>query len=77
MMSDLNSSMKHLLLAEKAHAKAISLIAYQRPKCYAAAELNALCNLKVPMPADLQSWEEMADMGDEVLHEHPVIAAPK
>jgi antitoxin component of MazEF toxin-antitoxin module len=38
----------------------------QRPrKRYSAAELNQLCNLKAPMPADLQSWEAMPAAGDE------------
>jgi hypothetical protein len=72
-MSDRKSSFEQSLLAEKIHTKAISLIAPRTPKRYTAAELNALCNLKAPMPSCLQSWEGMADIGDEMLNEHAVI----
>ncbi|MQA21447.1 AbrB/MazE/SpoVT family DNA-binding domain-containing protein [Rugamonas rivuli] len=30
-----------------------------------AAELNAQCNLKAPMPDDLQAWENMRPAGSE------------
>lgn len=40
----------------------------QRPrKRYTAAELNKQCNLKAPMPADLQNWEAMPAVGEEAL----------
>ena len=34
---------------------------------YSAAELNALCNLKAPMPDDLVAWEAMKPVGSEAL----------
>ena len=42
-----------------------------RPKAarkkYSAAELNALCNPKAPMPDDLLAWDSMAAVGTETL----------
>jgi antitoxin ChpS len=32
---------------------------------YTAAELNALCNLKAPMPDDLIAWDDMKPVGSE------------
>ena len=34
---------------------------------YAAAELNAQCKPKAPMPADLVAWEQMRPVGNETL----------
>jgi antitoxin component of MazEF toxin-antitoxin module len=36
----------------------------RRPK-YTAAELNALCNPKAPMPDDLLAWDQMQPVGSE------------
>ena len=36
-------------------------------KKYTAAELNALCDLTAPMPADLLAWDAMPAVGSEVL----------
>lgn len=36
----------------------------QRPK-YTAAQLNALCNPKAPMPDDLAGWDRMKPVGSE------------
>jgi antitoxin ChpS len=36
----------------------------QRQK-YTAAELNALCNSKAPMPDDLVAWDQMRPVGSE------------
>jgi antitoxin ChpS len=36
-------------------------------KRYTAAELNAQCDLKAPMPADLQDWDNAPIVGSEVL----------
>ena len=42
-----------------------------RPKAmrkkYTAAELNALCNPKAPMPDDLLAWDSMVAVGTETL----------
>lgn len=32
---------------------------------YAAAQLNAMCDLKAPMPDDLLSWDQMKPVGSE------------
>lgn len=37
-----------------------------RPR-YTAAELNAQCDLKAPMPADLAEWDAMHPVGLETL----------
>jgi antitoxin ChpS len=34
---------------------------------YSAADLNAQCNLKAPMPADLVAWEQLPPVGNEAL----------
>ena len=34
---------------------------------YTAAELNAQCKSKAPMPADLMAWEQMRSVGNEAL----------
>ena len=34
---------------------------------YTAAELNAQCKPKAPMPADLVAWEQMRPVGNETL----------
>jgi antitoxin ChpS len=34
---------------------------------YTAAELNAQCNTKAPMPADLVAWDQMRPVGNETL----------
>lgn len=34
---------------------------------YTAAELNAQCNPKAPMPVDLIAWEQMRPVGSETL----------
>lgn len=67
MISDHGSSIEWLLLAEKEHTKASTLAPNQMLKHYTAAELNALCNIHTSMPADLQNWERMKDVGKEVL----------
>lgn len=41
------------------------LIKAKHAKRYTAAELNAQCNPKAPMPADLEEWEHMPSVGSE------------
>ena len=36
-------------------------------KRYTAAELNAQCDFKAPMPTDLQEWENAPAVGSEAL----------
>jgi antitoxin component of MazEF toxin-antitoxin module len=48
------------------HATSDSLLIKAKPsKRYTAAELNALCDPKAPMPADLQDWDNMPPVGSE------------
>lgn len=47
-------------------ATAGSLIIKEKRKRYTAAELNALCDPDAVLPADLQGWDEMPDVGLEV-----------
>ena len=67
LMRDLDFSIGQSLLVERGQDKAIVLRAKPTRKRYTAAELNKQCNLKAPKPTDLQSWEEMAAVGDEAL----------
>jgi antitoxin component of MazEF toxin-antitoxin module len=41
------------------------LITAKRSKRYTAAELNAQCDPKAPMPSDLEAWDNMCDVGSE------------
>ncbi len=67
LLRDLHFSIGQSLLVEKGQDNAIVLRAKPTRKRYTAAELNKQCNLKAMMPADLQSWEDMAAVGDEAL----------
>ena len=67
LLRDLDFSVGQSLLVERSGANAIVLRAKPLRKKYTAAELNKQCNLKAPMPADLQAWEDMAPVGDEAL----------
>jgi antitoxin component of MazEF toxin-antitoxin module len=67
LLRDLDFSVGQALLVERSGADAIVLRAKPMRKKYTAAELNKLCNLKAPMPADLQAWEDMPLAGDEAL----------
>jgi len=39
----------------------------KRRKRYTAAELNALCNPRAPMPEDMVAWESAPVVGSEAL----------
>jgi antitoxin ChpS len=67
LLRDLDFSIGQSLLVERGQDNAIVLRAKPTRKRYTSAELNKKCNLKAPMPADLQSWEEMPAVGDEAL----------
>ena len=43
------------------------LVTPKRGKRYTAAELNALCNPRAPMPDDMVAWERAPAVGSEAL----------
>jgi antitoxin ChpS len=67
LMRDLDLTLGQALLVERSGADAITLRVKPKRKKYTAAELNKQCDLKAPMPADLQAWEDMSPAGDEAL----------
>jgi antitoxin ChpS len=67
LLRDFDFSIGQSLLVERAPNNSIGLRAKPTRKRYNAAELNKQCNLKAPMPADLQAWEDMPAVGDEAL----------
>jgi antitoxin ChpS len=67
LMRDLDLSLGQAVLVERTGTDAITLRVKPKRKKYTAAELNKLCNLKAPMPSDLQAWEDMPPVGDEAL----------
>ncbi len=71
LLRDLDFSIGQSLVVERATDNAIVLRAKptrkRTRKSYTAAELNKQCNLKMPMPADLQSWQDMPAAGTEAL----------
>lgn len=67
LLRDLDFSIGQSLLLERGQNNAIVLRAKPTRLRYTAAELNKQCNLKAPMPTDLQSWEDMVAVGDEAL----------
>ena len=46
---------------------ALTLRPTKTRKKYSAAELNAQCNPRAPMPADLVAWDAMRPVGNEAL----------
>jgi antitoxin ChpS len=67
LLRELDFSVGQSLLVERSADNAIVLRAKPKRKRYTAAELNKQCNLKAPMPADLQTWDEMPSVGNEAL----------
>jgi antitoxin ChpS len=67
LLRDFDFSIGQSLLVERAPNNSIVLRAKPTRKRYTAAELNKQCNLKAPMPTDLQAWEGMPAVGDEAL----------
>jgi antitoxin ChpS len=67
LLRDMDFSIGQSLLVERTANNAIVLRPKPTRKRYTAAELNKQCNLKMPMPADLQSWQDMPPVGSEAL----------
>ena len=67
LMRDLGLAAGQLMTLKKTSGGALLLTPKKPQRKYSAAELNAQCNLKAPMPDDLQAWEHMAPIGSEAL----------
>lgn len=67
LLRDLHFSIGQSLLVERIASNAIVLRPKPTRKSYTAEELNSQCNLKMPMPADLLSWQDMPAIGSEAL----------
>jgi len=67
LMRDLGLAAGHLMTLSTTLDGSILLTPKVSKRKYCAAELNAQCNLKAPMPDDLVAWEHMAPMGNEAL----------
>lgn len=67
LMRDLGLVAGQLMTLKKTSNGALLLTPKKERRKYSAAELNAQCNLKAPMPDDLMAWEHMRPMGSEAL----------
>lgn len=67
LMRDLGLAAGQLMTLRKTSSGAILLTPKAGKRKYSAAELNAQCNLKAPMPDDLVAWEQMLPIGNEAL----------
>ena len=60
LMRDLGLAAGQLMVLRKTPNGSVLLTPEVARRKYSAAELNALCNLKAPMPDDLVAWERIA-----------------
>ena len=60
-------SIGQTLLVGRSGEGTLTLQPAQTRKKYSAAELNAQCNPRAPMPADLAAWDAMRPAGSETL----------
>jgi antitoxin ChpS len=67
LMRDLGLAAGQLMTLKKTSGGALLLTPKKVQRKYSAAELNAQCNPKAPMPDDLLAWEQMSPMGNETL----------
>ena len=67
LLRDLDISVGQSFAVTRSADNALVLRPQRQRKHYTAAELNRQCNLKAPMPADLQSWDAMPAAGEEAL----------
>lgn len=67
LMRDLGLAAGQLMTLRKTPSGSILLTPKVGKRKYSAAELNAQCNLKAPMPDDLVAWEQMVPVGSETL----------
>ena len=67
LMRDLGLAAGQLMTLSKTRDGALLLTPKIERRKYSAAELNAQCDLKAPMPADLVAWEQLPPAGNEGL----------
>lgn len=67
LLRELGFSVGQTLLVERTEQGSLTLQPKKLRKKYSAAELNAQCNPRAPMPADLAAWDAMRPVGSEAL----------
>ena len=67
LMRDLGLAAGQRMTLSKTPDGALLLTPKIERRKYSAADLNAQCNAKAPMPADLVAWEQLAPVGNETL----------
>ena len=67
LLRELGLSVGQTLLVERSEQGTLTLQPKKTRKKYSAAELNAQCNPRAPMPADLSAWDAMRPAGSEAL----------
>ena len=67
LLRELGLSVGQTLLVGRSDEGALTLRPKQARKKYRAAELNAQCNPRAPMPSDLAAWDTMRPVGHEAL----------
>ena len=67
LLRELGLSVGQTLLVERAAQGTLTLQPKKVRKKYSAAELNARCNPRAPMPSDLAAWDALRPAGSEAL----------
>ena len=65
LMRDLGLAAGQLVTLSKTADGGLLIQPKRKRRKYTAAELNALCNAKAPMPDDLLAWDQMKPAGSE------------
>ena len=65
LMRDLGLAAGQVVSLNKTADGGLLIQPIRKRRKYTAAELNALCNSKAPMPDDLVSWDAMKPVGAE------------
>lgn len=65
LLRELGLSVGQTLLVERTEQGTLTLQPKKARKKYSAAELNAQCNPRARMPADLAAWDAMRPAGSE------------
>ena len=67
LLRELGLSVGQTLRVGRSGDGALTLKPTKTRKKYSAAELNAQCDPRAPMPADLVAWDAMRPVGNEAL----------
>ena len=67
LLRDLGLSVGQVMSLNKTEDGALVLRVKSTHKKYTAKELNAMCDLKAPMPEDLIAWDNVKPAGNEAL----------